>query len=112
MAHEECPKRDHYWKPRPRCSGEICEKCLMHFPCDERDCGHLDCIEARAKTANPPICTVCRHKVDLVAGNLGLLDGNGKILFKCYTIEVRGKGKLICEPCFMKHKGPNENPED
>lgn len=104
MARQECNIKDHRWKPRARGVGEVCEVCLTHFPCDERDCGHLDCIDVRRKTEHPPICFYCRRKVDLTVGSSILLDGNGTILFKCYNIGVRGRTKVACEPCLTKHQ--------
>jgi hypothetical protein len=100
MPREECSIKDHRWKARPRGLGEFCEICNTHFPCDERDCGHLDCIDIRRKTEHPPICFNCRHRVDLTVGDSSILDENHVSIFKCYNISVRGRTKIICEKCL------------
>lgn len=102
MARQECSIKDHRWKPRPRGLGEVCEICHTHFPCDERDCGHIDCIDVRRKTEHPPICFHCRRKVDLTKGDHTVSTHDGKVDFRCYTIGVRGRTKVVCETCIDK----------
>jgi len=102
-----CQIKLHRWTKRPRGSGEYCEKCGIHFPCDERDCGHYDCIQERHTTQhNLPICTQCRRKVDAVqaTGVITVSEPNGTVLLRYTSIESRGKSKLICEKCLNKQE--------
>jgi hypothetical protein len=49
------------WEQSKRGAFEVCATCKDRFPCAEDTCGHLDCIEKRAKPAR---CHFCRRLVE------------------------------------------------
>jgi hypothetical protein len=92
--HAVMSKCDHQWVPRPRGEGEFCKRCQDHFPCDARDCGHWDCVNARRNSKHPPTCTSCNKTVDLTEGAISV---NRE--FKYYIKTDKGKPKIICGAC-------------
>ena len=48
----------HVWVPS-RGGTERCRECGERFPCEERDCGHHDCVAHRATTT----CFYCHQPI-------------------------------------------------
>lgn len=40
-----CSNAKHQWVRRGK--KDVCEVCKTRFPCASKDCGHLDCADAR-----------------------------------------------------------------